>query len=172
MILPQKLILKFANVGGVDITSSGTVPVTPTVGDQWFNTDKGILYTYVTDGTNNSWIDISTVGTTSDVDLSIYDTSTQVNVKLQDKADQLTTYTKTEVDTAISSGSGGTYTDGVIWDNHDSTRAEHDVSLSVAADATLALTHDADTEELRSVYIEKYVVIQGEVTTLFSTPLM
>ena len=64
-------------------------------------------------------------------------------------------------DDAVGSGgttsSGGTYTAGVIWDNHDSSRAEHDVSLSVAADATLSLTHDADTEELRSVYIEKKV---------------
>jgi len=109
---------KIANVGGVNITSGIVVPVTPTVGDQWFNTDKGILYTYVTDGTNNSWIDISTVGTTSDVDLSIYDTSTQVNVKLQDKADQLTTYTKTEVDTVVSnnvgSGGGVNITSGIV----------------------------------------------------------
>jgi len=56
---------------------------------------------------------------------------------------------------------GGTYTAGVIWDNHDSTRAEHDVALSVVSGATLALTHDADTEELRSVYIEKFVEIPG-----------
>ena len=154
--------------GGVNITSGIVVPVTPAVGDQWFNTDKGILYTYVTDGTNNSWIDISTVGSVGVVDLSLYDTSTQVNVKLQDKADQTTTYTKTEVDTAISSGSGGTYTDGVIWDNHDSSRAEHDVALSVVSGATLALTHDADTEELRSVYIEKFVEVPGEQPVLFS----
>jgi len=60
-----------------------------------------------------------------------------------------------------TTSTGGTYTAGVIWDNHDSSRAEHDVALSVAADATLALTHDADTEELRSVYIEKYVEISG-----------
>ena len=156
--------------GGVNITSGIVVPVTPAVGDQWFNTDKGILYTYVTDGTNNSWIDISTVGSVGVVDLSLYDTSTQVNVKLQDKADQLTTYTKTEVDTAISSGSGGTYTDGVIWDNHDSSRAEHDVALSVVSGATLALTHDADTEELRSVYIEKYVEVPGAATLLTTIP--
>jgi hypothetical protein len=61
--------------------------------------------------------------------------------------------------TAAASSSASTInlTAGVIWDNHDSTRAEHDVALSVAADATLSLTHDADTEELRSVYIEKFI---------------
>ena len=69
-------------------------------------------------------------------------------------------------------GTGGTtnLTAGVIWDNHDSSRAEHNVALSVAADATLALTHTSDTEELRSVYIEKFVEILGGYTTLFSTP--
>ena len=29
--------------GGVNITSGAVVPDTPSVGDQWFNTDKGIL---------------------------------------------------------------------------------------------------------------------------------
>jgi hypothetical protein len=57
----------------------------------------------------------------------------------------------------VSGSGGGTYTAGVIWDNHDSTRTEYDESLSVVSGATLALTHADDTEELRSVYIEKYV---------------
>ena len=66
-----------------------------------------------------------------------------------------------------SASGGGTYTAGVIWDNHDSTRTEYDESLSVVSGATLALTHDADTEELRSVYIEKSV----DVTEVGPTPV-
>jgi hypothetical protein len=66
---------------------------------------------------------------------------------------------------ASSSASTINLTAGVIWDNHDSSRTEHDVALSVAADATLALTHDADTEELRSVYIEKKVEVPGVLSS-------
>jgi hypothetical protein len=67
-----------------------------------------------------------------------------------------------------SGSGGGTYTAGVIWDNHDSTRTEYDESLSVVSGATLALTHDADTEELRSVYIEKS--IDGSSVGVVVTP--
>ena len=71
-----------------------------------------------------------------------------------------------------SGGGSGTYTAGVIWDNHDSTRTEYDESLSVVSGATLALTHDADTEELRSVYIEKFVPEIPEVPAMTSTAVV
>ena len=44
---------------GVNITSSATAPSSPSVGDQWFNTTTGVLSTYVTDGTDSAWLDIS-----------------------------------------------------------------------------------------------------------------
>ena len=48
-----------ASGGGVNITSAATAPSSPTVGDQWFDTTDGILFTYMTDGTDSDWIDIS-----------------------------------------------------------------------------------------------------------------
>jgi hypothetical protein len=45
--------------GGVNITSSATAPSSPNVGDQWFDTTDGILFAYMTDGTDSDWIDIS-----------------------------------------------------------------------------------------------------------------
>jgi hypothetical protein len=44
---------------GVNITSSATAPTSPSVGDQWFDISSGILSTYMTDGTDSDWIDIS-----------------------------------------------------------------------------------------------------------------
>jgi len=45
--------------GGVNIASSATAPSSPSVGDQWFNTTSGTLSTYMTDGTDSAWLDIS-----------------------------------------------------------------------------------------------------------------
>ena len=86
-------------------------------------------------------------------------------------------YTKHTDDSIVevvgSGGTGGTtnLTAGVIWDNHSTTAYEYTndgsatlssgitaTDITVVADKTAVLTHDADTEELRSVYIEKYVI--------------
>jgi hypothetical protein len=45
--------------GGVNLTSATTAPSSPTAGDQWFDTANGILYAYMTDGTQTQWLDIS-----------------------------------------------------------------------------------------------------------------
>ena len=45
--------------GGVNLTSATTAPSSPTAGDQWFDTTNGILYAYMTDGTQTQWLDIS-----------------------------------------------------------------------------------------------------------------
>jgi len=45
--------------GGVNLTSATTAPASPTAGDQWFDTANGILYAYMTDGTQTQWLDIS-----------------------------------------------------------------------------------------------------------------
>jgi hypothetical protein len=47
------------SAGANGLTSSATAPSSPTVGDQWFHTTDGILFTYMTDGTDSDWIDIS-----------------------------------------------------------------------------------------------------------------
>ena len=42
------------------ITESDTTPFSPTPvdGDRWFNTDSGILFTYITDNTGNHWVEL------------------------------------------------------------------------------------------------------------------
>ena len=58
-----------ANTGGtgagITYTASNTVPETANVGDQWFNINQNILYEYVSDGTVNTWIDITSATITS-----------------------------------------------------------------------------------------------------------
>jgi hypothetical protein len=40
-------------------TTSATAPVSPTVGDMWYDTDNDVLLRYTNDGTSNNWIDIT-----------------------------------------------------------------------------------------------------------------
>lgn len=53
--------------GGV--TSSVAPPVSPKTGDQWYKTDTGVLYEYISDGTTSNWIDISSSTVTSSTNL-------------------------------------------------------------------------------------------------------
>jgi hypothetical protein len=41
-------------------TAAATVPSSPNLGDQWYNTSTNILYEYINDGANTIWIDVST----------------------------------------------------------------------------------------------------------------
>lgn len=43
---------------GPMFTVSATAPVSPTQGDQWFDTDNGFLYQYINDGNTSQWIQI------------------------------------------------------------------------------------------------------------------
>ena len=49
--------------GTVTYDSVPVAPVSPNVGDFWFNTTNGILYQYNDDGDTNQWVDISGIGT-------------------------------------------------------------------------------------------------------------
>jgi hypothetical protein len=40
-------------------TTSASAPVSPTVGDMWYDTDNDVLLRYTNDGTSNNWIDIT-----------------------------------------------------------------------------------------------------------------
>jgi hypothetical protein len=51
--------------GAVTYTSSATAPVSPSEGDEWFNTDAGILFKYVNDGNSNQWIEFGAAGSGS-----------------------------------------------------------------------------------------------------------
>lgn len=43
------------------VYQANTAPTSPLVGDQWFNTNNGILFEYLNDGTSSQWVDISTI---------------------------------------------------------------------------------------------------------------
>jgi len=133
--------------GGASAVASDTAPTSPTVGDMWVNSTTFDLYTYYDDGTTSSWVEVSGGG---------------------------------------SGGTGGTtnLTAGVIWDNHADTSYEYTndgvagssgttaTDITVGTDKTAVLTHAADSEDLRSVYIEKLVEVPGirENIQLFFLP--
>tara|TARA_Y100000296_G_scaffold53021_1_gene60719 strand:- start:1209 stop:1520 length:312 start_codon:yes stop_codon:yes gene_type:complete len=37
---------------------SSTAPINPLVGDEWYNTNSGILYKFIDDGTSTQWVEI------------------------------------------------------------------------------------------------------------------
>lgn len=57
--------------GGVrTTTTAGTAPVSPTVGDIWYDSSTDIIYRYNYDGINNYWVDISSASFTSNASSS------------------------------------------------------------------------------------------------------
>jgi phage-related tail fiber protein len=51
--------------GGQTFTSSITAPLSPSFGDEWYDTTTDILFKYINDGANSSWVDIFTAGISS-----------------------------------------------------------------------------------------------------------
>jgi hypothetical protein len=51
--------LSFGAAGGINFTASATAPSSPALGDQWYDTSTDILYSRISDGTSNIWIDIT-----------------------------------------------------------------------------------------------------------------
>ena len=47
--------------GGASFTSSSTAPVSPSVGDYWYDTSADILYIRINDSVSDLWIDITTI---------------------------------------------------------------------------------------------------------------
>lgn len=44
---------------GINITTDSSPPPGPEVGDQWYATDIGVLFEYLSDGDSEQWVDIS-----------------------------------------------------------------------------------------------------------------
>lgn len=42
---------------GATFTASNSTPASPNPGDEWLNTDTGILYTYFNDGNSSQWVE-------------------------------------------------------------------------------------------------------------------
>ena len=57
--------LTFADqsAGGATYSTGNTAPVSPSVGDKWFDTDDEILFEYINDGTSNVWVDTTSAST-------------------------------------------------------------------------------------------------------------
>lgn len=47
--------------GGSQFTVSSTAPASPSSGDQWLDSDSGIKYTYVNDGTSSQWVELESL---------------------------------------------------------------------------------------------------------------
>lgn len=60
--------------GGQTYTYSSSAPGSPTAGDEWLDSDTGILYTYVNDGNTSAWVELSATGgvTTSNLVIADY----------------------------------------------------------------------------------------------------
>jgi|TARA_Y100000034_G_scaffold106516_1_gene135292 hypothetical protein len=39
-------------------TEDSSEPINPTVGDEWYDSSKGILFKYINDGTSTQWVEI------------------------------------------------------------------------------------------------------------------
>ena len=67
----------FTGTNGISFTSSITSPAFAELGDQWYATDIGVLFEYLSDGDSSQWIDISTpsISTNSAMTLSAGDLS-------------------------------------------------------------------------------------------------
>ena len=63
--------------GGINMTTDTNPPLGPTVGDQWYDSDLGILFEYLDDGTSQQWVDItsSAIAANSVINLSAGDLS-------------------------------------------------------------------------------------------------
>ena len=76
-------------------TANTNPPANPAVGDQWYKTDAGILYEYLSDGTSTNWIDvISPTVTSNPINISTtlaqaaYDKANSANVLAQSAFNQ------------------------------------------------------------------------------------
>lgn len=55
-------VVEIGGGGGTTFTASATAPASPVAGQEWLDTDNGILYTYVNDGTSNQWVELGAPG--------------------------------------------------------------------------------------------------------------
>lgn len=47
-----------SGAGGVTFTTGTSAPLSPQSGDEWLDTNSGIKYTYVDDGTSSQWVEL------------------------------------------------------------------------------------------------------------------
>lgn len=53
-----------AGTAALVLISQSTAPTSPALGQQWFDTSQGVLYQFLTDGTDGAWLDQGAVNST------------------------------------------------------------------------------------------------------------
>ena len=126
-------------------TASATAPVSPTKGDQWFNTTDGTLYEYIDDGDSFQWVDIQTPTLSSDAIVTALagDVSTSGNI----------------------SGSTIIITSGIQWSNGTPFAS----SVYSNANVTAYLTTATGNIAAGNIFTDNYLFANG-VNILSSVP--
>jgi hypothetical protein len=65
--------------GGGTYTAQSTAPTSPSAGDEWWDTDSGVFYKYIDDGTNQQWVEWSPEGVLSRADIHVNEATIDSN---------------------------------------------------------------------------------------------
>ena len=57
-----------AGTAALVLISQSTAPTSPALGQQWFDTSQGVLYEYLSDGTDSAWLDQGAANSTTSSD--------------------------------------------------------------------------------------------------------
>jgi hypothetical protein len=132
-----------SGVTGAKYTSSATPPIGPAPGDEWYDTTSDILFLYINDGTNSTWVDVSSaagygsgsssggggIGLSTRVNKTINLTSVGINSSVNITiADGFKSYMLLQVYTSVASWVR-VYT--------DTTSRTNDASRDISVDPTI-----------------------------------
>ena len=142
---------------GTVYTESITAPTSPSLGDEWFHRDSGILYKRVSDGVDAVWLDISGTGMSSggssgsgDMLASTYDTGGNGVVDNAELVNGLT------VETAVPAGA--VFTD-TIYDETDVVKAPLGVLPSLDGSNLTNLPSTAIARHIGIIVVAKATAI-------------
>ncbi len=100
------------------IFQANTAPASPQPGDQWYNTNNGILFEYLNDGTTSQWVDVN--GIPGIIASSLSATAGTVTTNAQPNITSVGTLTSLVMAGNITPSSTNTYSLGNTtnrWDN-------------------------------------------------------
>ena len=88
---------------GITYTAANSAPSSPKLGDQWYKIDQNIQFEYITDGTSNNWVDVTTPVLVSNY--GVVDVSAAAFIKANAAFDAANNATDTWVRNAANSAS-------------------------------------------------------------------
>jgi hypothetical protein len=87
VVLSNVTVSSWSNVStirtslGITPTTVGVAPpVSPNLGDTWYNTNEDVMYQYINDGVGDWWVDISSDGFSTIAGTNLLDTRVQGNI--------------------------------------------------------------------------------------------